>query len=238
MGFPLRLTADLAFGRAARAMGLRRNDPLILHLDADENVPAASPVVASRIVWIGGAEPLERSETPRMANALAEAGRYVFLSTNGALLRRCIHEFQPSSRLYLTIRFDRAQASHDRRAAQEAAYQAALAGIRTAKLSGFLLCAQLVLHADGDLVELTMLHDELRKLSLDGFLISPAAPCRELARDVADVRRRLLSRRWAQLSRLLDAVALPAQEISRVSRDDVAGLPSVQSNYEESVQAQ
>jgi MoaA/NifB/PqqE/SkfB family radical SAM enzyme len=232
MRFPLRLTADLSFGRAVRAVGLRRKSPLIFNLDTDENVTAKSP-----IVWIGGSEPLERAETARVANALAAAGHYVFLSTNGILLRRRIHEFQPSARLYLTIRFDGTRPSHDRRAGREGAFHAALDSIRTAKLSGFLLCAQLMVHADGDAVELAMLHDELRKLNLGGFLISPAARSRELASNVADVRRQLLTRRWAQLSRLLDSVALTAPEraVSQISRGPIVELPSA--SCEESVQS-
>jgi MoaA/NifB/PqqE/SkfB family radical SAM enzyme len=232
MRFPLRLTADLAFGRAVRAVGLRRKSPLIFNLDADENAPAGSP-----IVWIGGSEPLERAEAPRLANALAAAGHYVFLSTNGILLRRRIHEFQPSARLYLTIRFDGTQASRDRRAGREGAFKLVLDGIRTAKLSGFLLCAQLIVHAGSDAVELAMLHEELRELNLDGFLISPAARNRELASNVADVRRRLLTRRWPQLSRLLDSVALPAPEraVSQISRGPIVELPSA--SCEESVQS-
>jgi len=232
MRFPLRLIADLAIGRVARALRLRRNDPLILNLAADESVPPASPVV-----WIGGSEPLERAEIARVANAVAAAGHYVFLQTDGILLRRRIHEFQPSSRLSLTIGFDGTRQSHDSRAARQRAFQAALDGMRTAKLCGFLLCAHLILQADGDAVELTMLHDELRKLNFDGFLISPAAPTSELARSVADARRRLLSRRWALLSRLLDSVGLAAsaRESSQISRNPVAELPPAK--CEESVQA-
>jgi MoaA/NifB/PqqE/SkfB family radical SAM enzyme len=222
MRFPLRLTADLAVGRAARATGLRRKFPLIFNLDADEDVPAESPVV-----WIGGSEPLECAETARVANALAAAGHYVFLSTDGILLRRRIHEFQPSARLYLTIRFDGTQQSHDRRASRAGAFHAALDGIRTAKLSGFLLCAHLILHEDGDVVELAMLRDELRKFNLDGFLILPSARSWELTHNVEDARGRLLSRRWAQLSRLLDPVALPSHALaaSQISRGPVAELP-------------
>jgi hypothetical protein len=234
MQFPLRLTADLALGRAARALRFRRNQPLILNLAGDENVPTSSPVV-----WIGGSEPLERAEIANVANALAAAGHYVFLQTDGLLLRRRIHEFQPSSRLYLTVRFDGTQPSHDRRAARQGAFQAALDGIRTAKLSGFLLCAHLILHADGDAVELTMLYDELRKLNLDGFLISSGEPTSELAGRVADARRRLLSRRWALLSRLLNSMVLPtpARETSRIPRSPspVAELPPA--GCEEGVQA-
>lgn len=232
MRFPLRLTADLAFGRAVRAIGLRRKSPLIFNLDAHENAPAGSP-----IVWIGGSEPLERAEIARVSYALAAAGRHVFLSTDGILLRRRIHEFQPSSHLYLTFRFDGTQSSHDRRAGREGAFQAALDGIQTARRSGFLLCAQLILHEDSDAVEPAMLRDELRKLNLDGFLISPAARSRELASKVADVRHRLLTPRWAQFSRLLDSVALPSPEqaASQISRSPIAELPPAA--CEESVQS-
>jgi hypothetical protein len=212
MRFPLRLAADLALGRAARALGLRRNDPLILNLALNGTISGSSPVV-----WIGGSEPLERAEIASAANSLAAAGRYVFLPTDGVLLRRRIHEFQPSSRLFLTIRFDGKQASEDRCAAVEA--------IRTAKLCGFLLCAQVILHAASDVVELTMLRDELGKLRLDGFLISPAAPANELVREVENLRRRLLPRGWSQLSRLLDSVAHPAPSLPRAEAPVVALSP-------------
>jgi MoaA/NifB/PqqE/SkfB family radical SAM enzyme len=243
MGFPPRLTADLTLGLAARAMRLQRKQPLILHLEPDRNFSTASAAldkarrVPSPIVWIAGSEPLEHPEIARVANALAAAGRHVFLQTGGILLRQRIHEFQPSSRLHLTIRFDGTQPSHDLRAGREGGFHAALDGIRTAKLSGFLICAHLILHADSDAVELTMLHDELRKLNLDGFLISPAALIAELERSLTEARRRLLSRRWAFLSRLLDSVALPAtlRESSQIPRGAVVELPPA--SCEESVQA-
>jgi hypothetical protein len=227
MRFPLRLAADLALGRAARALGLRRSDPLILNLAADEAASASSP-----IVWIGGPEPLERLEIASVVNSLAAAGRYVFLPTDGVLLRRRIHEFRPSSRLFLMIRFDGTQTAKER--------QATLDAVRSARLSGFLLCAQLIFRADGDAVELTMLHDELHRLRLDGFLISTAAPASELARDVEELRRRLLARGWAQLSRLLDPVALPAHAAARAGAlepalNPIAILPP-RAGCEESVQ--
>ena len=243
MRFPLRLTADLTLGLAARAIRLKRPHALISALVPDEDFSGAAAALdsASRlhspIVWIADSGSLEHPEIARAANALAAAGRHVFLQTDGALLRRRIHEFKPSSRFHLTIRFDGTQPVHDRRAAREGAFQATLDGIRAARLSGFLICAHLIAHPGSDAVELTILHDELRKLDLDGFLISPATPTRELARGVADARRRLLSRRWALLSRLLDSVTLPApaRESSRIPRSPVAEL--AQASCEEGVQA-
>ena len=204
MRFPLRLTADLVLGLAMRSLGGKR--PLISILSAGGNQFGA----ASPIVWIGGPEPLELPETPCVVNALAAAGRHVFLPTTGILLRRRIHELQPSARLHLTIRFDGADASHDERAGRTGAFRDALESVRTAKLSGFLLCAQLILHEPSDVAELEGLHEELRKIDFDGFLISPMPVASEdLRSGSAALRWKLLSRRWALFSTLLDSVVSP-----------------------------
>lgn len=239
MRFPLRLTADLALALAARALRAKHGHPFILNVAPDGEFYSASAVVNTRgnggrtgrserkasiagglrspIIWIGGSEPLEHPEIARMATALAGAGRHVFLQADGALLKRRMHEFQPSSRLYLTIRFDGRESSHDRRNARVGAFRAAVEGIRTARLSGFLICAHTVLHADSEPSEMARLHDEIRKLDVDGFLISPAALTVEVQRRVAEARRSLLSRRWALLSGLLNSAALPMPVTSRNS---------------------
>ena len=243
MPFPLRLTTDLTLGLAVRALRFERNHPLILGLPPDRDFAARSAALAapgrlrSPIVWIAGSEPLEHPETARVANRLAAAGRHVFLQTDGILLRRRIHEFRPSSRLHLTIPFDGIQPCHDRRTARQAAFQRALDGIHAAKLFGFLICAHLVFYGDTDTVRLTMLHDDLQKLQLDGYLISPAARTMELDRGVREARRRLLSRRWALLSRLLDSVLLPmtARESVGIPCSAVAELP--RASCEEGVRA-
>jgi hypothetical protein len=239
MRFPLRLTADLALGLAMRSLRREPHRPLISVLSPASNMIAP----ASPIVWIDGPEPLESPETPRAVNSLASTGRHVFLPTTGALLRRRIHEFQPSARLHLTIRFDGAETSHDDRAGRQGAYRDALESVRTAKLSGFLLCAQLILHSPSEAAELELLHHEFSKIKFDGFLISPARDAEEDLRSVAVLRRKLLSRRWALLSTLLDSVgALRTVAItdslrpsSHPARGHAAKLPAHQ--REESVPA-
>jgi molybdenum cofactor biosynthesis enzyme MoaA len=236
MRFPLRLTADLTFGLVARALLAKRRYPLILNLVPDETSGAVPATVESPVVWIGGPEPLEQPEIAAIANTLTASGRHVFLQINGLLLRRRIHEFQPSPRLYLTIRFDGTQKSHDARAGNDGAFRAALEAIRAAKLSGFLICAHVILHADRDAGELAQLHDELRKLDLDGLLISPATLMGDLQGEVAEARRRLSGRRWALLSSLLDSAVSPAtlRESAPAWRKPLVKSPS--SNCEEGVQ--
>jgi hypothetical protein len=175
-------------------------------------------------------------------NSLAAAGRHVFLPTTGVLLRLRIHEFQPSPRLHLTICFDGAELAHDGRAGRQGAFRDALESVRTARLSGFLLCAQLVLHASSECSAIERLHGELRRLDFDGFLISPASPVsQELRTSVVALRRRLLSRRWALLSSLLDSLqspltrAISSQKSTWRPREIASQLP--QRSCEEGVQA-
>jgi hypothetical protein len=245
MRFPFRLTADLAFGRTARALSARRDRSFILHLAPDPNFSVTSALAAakqspSRIVWIAdaGVDPLEHPHVAAVANALAASGRYVFLETQGVLLRRRIHEFKPSPRLYLTVRFDGAEASCDSQMSTDGAFDLALEGIRAARLSGFLLCAHMILHSDSNANELARLQGVLGKLGVDGFLISPAAPTAELQREAAEARRLLLGRRWSQLSCAFDSVALPVvpREPARARRQPLVPPRSV--SREESAQLQ
>jgi hypothetical protein len=213
MGFPLRFTADLQLGVVSRVMRARRRNPLILNL-APYSEANATPLPEVRstelIVWVGGSEPLEYPEIPRFVNALAAAGREVLLRTDGVLLRRRIHEFQPSSRFRFVFPFE-STALADNRVALEA--------VRAVKLSGFLVCALTVLRATEEIDALAKLHAQLHGLDLDGYLISPAANTPSLARALGEARRRLLNRRWSRLSEMLDsAVSISSVPVHRAAR--------------------
>jgi hypothetical protein len=231
MTFSLRLTADLTLALAARAFGNKQGYPPILQLSADTNFHTASASFSagvqqanndssqsgalvsryrSPIVWISGSEPLDCVEVPCFTNALAASGRSVFLETCGALLKRRLHEFQPSDRFYFTVRFDGLAPAHDQRNAHEGAFAVGIEAIRMARLAGFLTCALLVVHPQTAPGELEQLHVEIRKLDIDGCLIIRAARAPELERMVKQIRSRLLSWRWAMLSDLVESVALAA----------------------------
>ena len=241
MTFSLRLTADLTLALATRAISMKQSYPPILRLSPDINfqtgtVPlsisrphagngssqsgALVPPYRSPIIWIAGSEPLDSPEVARFANALAASGRSVFLETSGSSLKRRLHEFQPSSRFYFAVRFDGLESSHDQRNARDGAFRTGREAIRMARLAGFFTCALLVLHPDAAAGELEQLHADISKLDVHGFLITRAALDPGMEKNVTQLRRRLLSRRWALLSSLLDASASPvasrtSQEIER-----------------------
>ena len=238
MSFALRLTADLILALASRAINTKSGASPILYVSPETNFEFApdsfipnsrqignesSPPISlgsrlrSPIIWIAGSEPLDHPGVARLANSLAASGRHVFLETSGASLKPRLHEFRPSSRLYLTVRLNTTGTVRDQYGVPGGAFRVGLEAIRMAILAGFLTCANLVVYSHKEAGELENLHAELRKLDIDGFLITPAEPTPELATTAGQLRRRLLDRRWSLLSSLLDAGASPAW--SRTSGD-------------------
>jgi hypothetical protein len=256
MTFSLGLTADLMLALARRSIRTKHGYPPILRLCPDihfqtDAAPlsigghhagkgsrqsgARVPRFRSPIIWIAGSEPLDSPEVARFANALAASGRSVFLETSGISLKRRLHEFQPSSRFYVAVRFDGLESRESQRNSRDGAFRVGLEALRMARLAGFFTCALLVLQPDTAAGELEQLHADISKLDVDGFLITCAAfdPGRE--KNVTQLRRRLLSRRWALLSSLLDARAVPAA--SRTS-EEIERQPLAESrDFEEGAEA-
>ncbi len=258
MTFTLRLTADLSLALAARALGNKNADPLILQLSPDTDFQIASgsssrdarpggnspsqsgalvPRYRSPILWIAGSEPLDYPEVARFTNALAASDRHVFLQTSGAALKRRLHEFQPSSRFYFTIRFDGTRPLEEQQSIGDGANRVGLEAIRMARLAGFFTCAHLVAGGDVAAGDLELLHAEVSKLDVDGFLITGAANEPGLEKSVKKLRRRLLSRRWALLSDLVEAAARPSAlpDSRQIDRQPVA--ESQPGGFEEGTEA-
>ena len=185
---------------------LRGRRTLILKLGphgvGDSELLAPVQLIPS-LVWIGGAEPLGRPEVPKFANAVAAAGRRVFLQTDGKNFRRHVHEFQPSPQFHLAFHFTGASVD----AAENADVVEA---IRIAKLSGFLTVGFTIPTALNQLENLFALHSQFKKLDLDGELIFGAGVTPELDRAIADARRSLLDGWWSNLSNLFNTAVLPA----------------------------
>ncbi len=258
MKFSLRLTADLALALAARAIGDEHGSSPILHLSPENNfdcpsAPSSTRSLQSRdalfhsvarvsryrspIIWIGGSEPLDHPQAARFSNALAASGRHVFVETSGTSLKRRLHEFRPSSRFYFAVRFEGHGPSNGRPSSGDNAFRVGLEAIRMARLAGFFTCANLIVHPDTTVSGIAELHVQISKLDVDGFLITARTLSPELLGQVSQLRRRLLSRRWALLSSMLDSSIVPAT--SRDSADSSRPpLPEPQQeSVEESVEA-
>jgi hypothetical protein len=194
MRFPPRLHWDLARVRIAQKLFSASRRGFVLHLDlADFPVQREIPVdgnsdpslpVHSRdlqvlarvrestapIVWIGGDTPLRYPRIGHLAREIINLGRTVFIEADGTLLRRRIHEFRPVSRLYLVLPLNGLEAAHDLRSQRPGNFRATIESIRTAKLSGFHICALTTIFSETDLTELRELAEFIQKLDIDGWI--------------------------------------------------------------------
>lgn len=203
MRFPLRLTAKLAKALVARRFGGARSVPLIEFVNPAEALHpgSAQPVSHEKIqaiidspapvVWVGGDEPLDHAGVAHFVRAIAQRGRFLFLETRGALLRRRIHEFQPLPQLFLTVRLD---------IFRTPAFDLAVEGLRAAYLSGFCTAVHSLVAEDSDLAQLLPLRDFLSALGVDGWLITASAVAAPAVRKAAEARNFIPSRLWRQFS--------------------------------------
>jgi MoaA/NifB/PqqE/SkfB family radical SAM enzyme len=167
---------------------------------------------ATPIVWIGVAEPLKHPEIGQLTRCITGIGRHVFLETDGALLRRRIHEFRPVSRLFLTLQLHGLERPHDLRAGRAGAFQAVLEGWRVARLSGFSVCVRVRIHAETELSEIAELIQFARSQDVDGIVVSPASDGLNsknrgdavLPLKTAEARKLIGSKWWESFSRLVE----------------------------------
>lgn len=243
MRFPIGLTADLTLSLLARpkAAGTHPHlhHPHIPHphiLDLGESTPDAPLVpriqgAGSRILWVAARERFAHPEIARFASGLLARRRHLFLEADPVLSRRRIHEFRPVPRFYLAYRFDGFEAAHDRRSGARGGYAETLAAIRGVKLSGFLVCAHIVVHADTSPEELVALRGQLARLDADGYVITPGAREPGIEEQVQKARRALLGRRWALFSELLGSPGLPKAVRAPAGPALEAPLPVPEAGY-------
>lgn len=156
-----------------------------------------APFGSSPIVWLTGpAELLDHSVTPGLARWLQKGRRTVFVETDGSKLRRRIHEFRPDARLYITIRLYGMAETHDSRMQKAGAFAQAMEGIRTAQLSGFLICAHVIVADTTDLGEIDQLLRHLRALHIDGVVVTTSDEASGPGRKKVSAARKLIGNSW------------------------------------------
>jgi MoaA/NifB/PqqE/SkfB family radical SAM enzyme len=255
MRFPALLSAKLAKARVAAFFRPAHPAPLIEFVDAAEvlHVGSAHPVSHERIrgilggpapiLWIGGSEPLEHPGIAHLVRAILQSGRFVFLETGGALLRRRIHEFQPVPRMFLAVRSDGPSPSADAGIYNPGAFELALDGIHAAKLSGFLICMHAQIYADTSSDAVAGIARLVRSLGLDGLVITQAAESlhaanrgsEALRQKAVEARKLIGSRGWGFLSQLVETALARAQRAENTATSAAQNIEQETGTDEEGV---
>jgi hypothetical protein len=229
MRLPALLTAKSAKVRIARIFRPANHGRLLAFADPAEVLHPGSAhpvsrekihatiVSSSPVIWIGGSEPLDHPGIAHFVRALTPSRHYIFLESDGALLRRRIHEFQPLPRLFLMVRLDEMESPEFALAAE---------GLRAARLSGFFTAVHSRVGKNSDLSELDQLRAFLleTEVDVDGWLITAESADGASTARAAEARTRIPSVSWrlfsAQVERelLTHAKSRESHEAPRVEK--------------------
>jgi hopanoid biosynthesis associated radical SAM protein HpnH len=134
----------------------------------------ASDECGAPIVSICGGEPMIYPELGTLVSELLNRKKHIYLCTHGMFLRKRLHEFKPSSRLFFNVHLDGLEKTHDLCVEREGVFRQAIDGIKAAKQAGFLVCTNTTIFKETDLNEIRQLFEYLSGLGVDGFMVSPA----------------------------------------------------------------
>lgn len=200
MAFPLQLNLRLVSYLARKKLSGQRRFPLVLMLEPThrcnlrcagcgrireyestldqelsvEECLASMEEAGAPVVAVTGGEPLLHPGIDEIVRGIVAGKRFVYLCTNGLMLRTSLGKFQPGPYLAINVHLDGLGPTHDGMAGREGVFETALAGIQAAKEAGFQVCTNTTVYKGSDVKEIRELLQLLMDLGVDGLLLSPA----------------------------------------------------------------
>jgi hopanoid biosynthesis associated radical SAM protein HpnH len=138
-----------------------------------EQCLAAAERAEAPVVSVSGGEPLLHPDIVDIVHGLLEQGRWVFLCTNGLLVRESLPKFTPHPRLCWVVHLDGTESVHDRVTGRPGTYREAVAAIREAQARGFRVCTNTTVFHGADVSDVDALFRELAALGVEGIMASP-----------------------------------------------------------------
>jgi hopanoid biosynthesis associated radical SAM protein HpnH len=134
---------------------------------------AAVEECGAPMVSIPGGEPLMHPQIAEIAMGLVARKKYVYLCTNGLLLREKLDEFTPSKYFSFVVHMDGLREHHDFSVCREGTYDKAVAGMREALARGFRVTTNTTLFDGAQPESVRQFFDEMMELGVEGMMLSP-----------------------------------------------------------------
>jgi hopanoid biosynthesis associated radical SAM protein HpnH len=125
------------------------------------------------VVSIPGGEPLLHPQIDEIVRGLVDRKKYVYLCTNGILLEKSLHKFEPSPYFTFMVHLDGFRELHDKCVDRNGVFDTAVKAIRAAKQKGFRVNTNTTIFEGADPQEMQKFFDFLGELGIDGIQISP-----------------------------------------------------------------
>ncbi len=174
--FPLTLMLEPLFRCNLACSGCGKiqhpNEILRKQLTPEECFKAAEECGAP-IVAIPGGEPLLHPQIDEIVAGLVARRKFVYLCSNGILLEKNLHRFQPSPYLTFSIHLDGLREWHDKCVDRDGVFDTAIQAIKAAKAKGFRVTTNTTIFEGADVQEMQKFFDFVSDLGTDGMMISP-----------------------------------------------------------------
>jgi hopanoid biosynthesis associated radical SAM protein HpnH len=141
-------------------------------LNPEECFRAAEECGAPTVALPGG-EPLLHPNMPEIVKGLIGRRKYVYMCTNGLLLKEKIDDYRPSKYFSFVVHMDGQRDHHDFSVCRQGGYDAAAEGIREAVRRGFRVTTNTTLFDGTDPNSTRAFFDEMMSLGVEGMMVSP-----------------------------------------------------------------
>jgi len=125
------------------------------------------------VVSIPGGEPLIHKDIPKIVEGIIARRKFVYLCTNGLLMKKRLHEFKPTPYLTFSVHLDGLRERHDASVCREGVFDKAVEAIKLALGRGFRVTANCTLFHGESADDVAKFMDFAMSLGVEGVTISP-----------------------------------------------------------------
>jgi hopanoid biosynthesis associated radical SAM protein HpnH len=210
MGFPPQQMLRLGQYLLAKKLGREKRFPLVLMLELThrcnlscagcgrireyrntsgqmlsvEECLASAEEADAPVVAVSGGEPLLHPAVKEIVTGLIEQKRFVYLCTNGLLMRQSLDKFSLGPYFSFNVHLDGLAKTHDRLVGRRGTFAKAMEAIEAAKRAGFRVCTNTTVYKGTDPGEINQLLSLLMERGVDGVLLSPAFSYEAVEEDI------------------------------------------------------
>lgn len=167
-----------------------------------EECLAAVDECGAPVVSIPGGEPLIHRDIARIVRGIVGRKKFVYLCTNGLLLARRLHEFDPSPYLTFSVHLDGNRRRHDASVCRTGVFDKAVEAVRLALARGFRVTLNCTLFQGESPEEVAGFLDFAMALGVEGVTISPGYSYERAPEQDIFLRRRGSQRLFREIFRL------------------------------------
>jgi hopanoid biosynthesis associated radical SAM protein HpnH len=188
---------------------------------------AAAEECGCPVVSIAGGEPLLHSEMPEIVRGLIQRKRFVYLCTNGLLLKKSMDDYTPSPYFTFSIHLDGNRERHDAMAGRQGVFDHAVDAAKFACKRGFRVTINCTLYEGISAQEAVEFFDFVESLGAEGITVAPGFNYESARNHDAFMTRSSIKRLFREIFKQANGRKLPFNH-TRFYLDFLAGNRSYQ----------